>query len=118
MSPYPINTLSEKLLHNSNYVSLLELSVDVSYDSDLDKVTKIITDAINKHADARDFKKPLVGILGFGDSSVDIEIRVWVDSIKFNAARFSLNKVIRDVLKDAEISIPFPQREVHLLKLH
>ncbi|PCI69447.1 MAG: mechanosensitive ion channel protein MscS [Gammaproteobacteria bacterium] len=105
-----------EILHNSNHVSLLELSVGVSYDSDLDKVTKIIADAINNHADASEFKKSLVGISGFGDSSVDIEIRVWVDSIKLNAARFALNKVIWDVLKEAEISIPFPQREVQLIK--
>ena len=105
-----------EILHNSNHVSLLELSVGVSYDSDLDNVTKIITDAINNHTDASEFKKPLVGISGFGDSSVDIEIRVWVDSIKFNAARFALNKAIWDVLKESKISIPFPQREVQLIK--
>ncbi|MGB0495801.1 MAG: mechanosensitive ion channel family protein [Kangiellaceae bacterium] len=105
-----------EILHNSNHVSLLELSVGVSYDSDLDKVTKILSDAVSSHPDTSQFKAPLVGISGFGDSSVDMEIRVWVDSVKYNSARFALNKMIWDVLLDAKVSIPFPQREVQLIK--
>jgi len=105
-----------EILHNSNHVSLLELGVGVSYDSDLDKVVKLLEDSISKHEDVSEFKKPLVGISGFGDSSVDIEIRVWVDSVKLNAARFAINKTIWDTLQTAKIDIPFPQRDVHLLQ--
>lgn len=101
-----------EILHNSNHVSLLELSVGVSYDSDLDKVTKILDEAIAAHPDTSDFKKPLVGISGFGDSSVDLELRIWVESVKFNSARFSLNKMIWDTLMKADVSIPYPQREI------
>ena len=105
-----------EILHNSNHVSLLELSVGVSYDSDLEVVTKVLSDAVANHPDASDFKKAIVGISRFGDSSVDLEVRVWVDSIKFNASRFALNKMIWDALKTANVSIPYPQREVQIIK--
>ncbi|MCO7224496.1 mechanosensitive ion channel family protein [Pleionea sp. CnH1-48] len=105
-----------EIIHNSHEVSLLELSIGVAYSSDLDKVTEILQNAVNNHQDVSTDKAPLVGISGFGDSSVDFEVRVWVDSKKLNASRFSVNKAIWDVLKSNSIDIPFPQREVKLLK--
>ena len=104
-----------EILHNSHYVSLLELSIGVSYSSDLDKVTQILAEAIKTHKDINNQKEPLVGIRNFGDSSVDFEVRVWVDSNKINAARFALNKTLWDTLKEHQISIPFPQREIRML---
>jgi len=104
-----------EILHNSQHVSLLELSVGISYSSDLDNVIELLGQSIAQHEDTSEHKKPLVGISGFGDSCVDLEIRVWVDSKKLNAARFAINKNIWDVLKANNINIPFPQREVQLL---
>lgn len=105
-----------EILHNSNHVSLLELCVGVSYNSDLDNVLRIITETVEKHQEVSDFKKPLVGIGAFGDSSIDIEIRVWVNSNNLNGARFALNKTIWDILKISKIEIPYPQRDVHILR--
>jgi len=105
-----------EILHNSSQFSLLELSVGVSYDSDLEQVVKLLNDALSKHKDISDGKKPLIGIIGFGDSSVDIEIRALVESNRINAARFSINKTIWDTLQAAKIEIPFPQRDVHISK--
>lgn len=105
-----------EIIHNSKQVSLLELAVGVSYDSDLEKVTKLLQEAIQAHPETSQSKKPLVGISGFGDSSVDFEIRVWVESEKLNASRFALNKLIWDTLSDAKVTIPFPQREIQISK--
>jgi len=104
-----------EILHNSQTVSLLELSIGVSYASDIDKVIKLLSEAVKNHKETSEVKKPHVGIAGFGDSSVDLEIRVWVASNKINTARFAINKVIWDTLQQHQIDIPFPQREVQLL---
>jgi len=104
-----------EILHNSHTVSLLELSVGVSYTSDIDHVIKLLTDAVENHMFTSEIKKPSVGIIGFGDSSVDLEIRIWVASNVINTARFAINKVIWDTLQQNQINIPFPQREVQLL---
>jgi small conductance mechanosensitive channel len=104
-----------EILHNSDTVSLLELGVGVSYDSDLDFVIKRIENALQEHKDVSKLKAPQVGIIGFGDSSVDLEIRVWVESNVLNAARFAINKAVWDTLKQNKIDIPFPQREVNLV---
>ena len=103
-----------EILHNSKAVSLLELSVGVSYASDIDHVIKLLSDAVENHMFTSEVKKPSVGIIGFGDSSVDLEIRIWVASNVINTARFAINKVIWDTLQKHQINIPFPQREVQL----
>lgn len=105
-----------EIIHNSHTVSLLELSIGVSYASDLDKVTAILTETVLKHSQVSEVKAPLVGIANFGDSSVDFEVRVWVDSSQVNAARFGVNKALWDCLKANQVEIPFPQREVRMLQ--
>jgi len=104
-----------EIIHNSHDVSLLELSIGVSYGSDLDRVTQLLQETVNSNGNVSDIKEPLVGISGFGDSSIDFEIRVWVNSNKLNASRFAVNKAIWDVLKKNQIDIPFPQREIRML---
>ena len=91
------------------------MSIGVSYDSDLDKVTQILQDAIKSNTHVSNKKDAMVGISNFGDSSVDFEVRVWVNSDKLNNSRFAINKAIWDALKDNQINIPFPQREVRML---
>ena len=104
-----------EILHNTKALSLLELAIGVAYSSDLDHVKTVLESHISQNAFTSPSKTPMVGIAGFGDSSVDFEVRVWVDSEKINAARFSLNKSIWDALKENKIEIPFPQREVRML---
>ena len=104
-----------EIIHNTKSVSLLELGVGVAYSSDLDQVTKVIEQAVQKNAHLSKDKVPMIGIAEFGDSSVNFEIRAWVDSDNINAARFAINKSIWDALNQNNISIPFPQREVRML---
>lgn len=104
-----------EILHNSDKFSLLELGVGVSYASDLDKVTNLLQETVEQHPDVSNLRAPLVGIIAFGDSSVDFEIRVWVESCKLNASRFAVNRAIWDSLKKHNIEIPFPQRDVNLV---
>ncbi len=104
-----------EIIHNSQEKSLLELEIGVSYSSDMDKVSAILLDAVSKNEYVDDKIISQVGINNFGDSSVNFEVRVWVDSNKLNAAKFSLNKSLWDSLKENQIDIPFPQREVRML---
>ena len=104
-----------EIIHNSQEKSLLELEIGVSYGSDMDKVTQILENAVRKNPFYDEKFDTQVGINNFGDSSVNFEVRVWVDSNKLNAGKFSLNKSIWDALKENQIDIPFPQREVRML---
>ena len=104
-----------EIICNTKHVSLLSLAIGVAYSSDLDSVQSILLSAVTANNYTYSEKPPMVGIAGFGESSVDFEARVWVESDKLNQAKFSLNKALWDAVKQNNIDIPFPQREVKLL---
>jgi small conductance mechanosensitive channel len=57
---------------------------------------------------------PLVAIMDFGDSSVDFSLRVWVKTEDFWGLRWDLMERIKLSFDEAGITIPYPQRDVHL----
>ena len=58
---------------------------------------------------------PIVGVTLLADSSINIAIKPWVKVDDFVPAQVEINQAIAEQLRAANISIPFPQREVRLL---
>jgi small-conductance mechanosensitive channel len=92
------------------------LPVGVSYGSDPAKVRDILMATAREHADVLEDPAPDVLFLGFGDSALNFELRVWtvrqVQTPKILAS--DLYYRIFDNLKAQAIEIPFPQRDLHL----
>lgn len=104
-----------EIIHNSQEDTVLELSVGIAYDSDAAAAIKAIADKL-ANVDGMSKTRPAqIGIESFGDSSVNIEIRGWVKTEKFYEVKFASNQLIFAALKEANIEIPFPQREVRML---
>jgi small conductance mechanosensitive channel len=59
---------------------------------------------------------PFVGVTGYGDSSIDLTIRLWCKTEDYWDVFFDNNRAIKSTLDTAGISIPFPQRDVHVFK--
>ncbi|WP_286235066.1 mechanosensitive ion channel family protein [Thalassotalea sediminis] len=105
-----------EILHNSKNDSLLELSVGIAYKEDPISTIALLEEVIEKLGIAGDTKAPQIGIDAFGDSSIDISLRVWTPTESLYETKFKAYKAIYLALKEANIEIPFPQRDVHLLK--
>ena len=60
--------------------------------------------------------KPVCNLMGFGDSSVDFDLRFWITDPENGMAnvRSAVLLGLWDRLKDADIEIPFPQRDLHV----
>ena len=92
----------------------IDLVIGVGYGDDLAKVKRVLQAVLD--ADARVLKDPAptIGVLALGESSVDFAVRPWVESANYWPTYFDLLETIK-LRFDAEgISIPFPQRDVHL----
>ncbi len=61
-------------------------------------------------------RAPDVGIDDFGDSSINIGYRVWVPTNRYHRTRYAVNLAVFRALEAAQITIPFPQRDVHLIQ--
>ena len=104
-----------EILHNSKHDSLLELTVGVSYKENPIQVISILEKVIDKLNIIGEARLPQIGIEEFGDSSINISIRLWTPTANYYDAKFSAYKAIYLALKENNIEIPFPQRDVHLI---
>ena len=104
-----------EIIHNSQSDSILELVVGVAYDSDLEQAVSVIRDALKGIEGLSEERDPQVGIDEFGDSSVNIAIRVWARTEKLFDTRYRCNMAVFQALEANQIGIPFPQREVRML---
>ena len=105
------NTVTNYTLRDSVY--RLGAKVGVSYDSDM----RVVLDVLRRAADEFTLRIPDYEprVLLTGDSSVDFEVLVWVsDPWRARALRSDLHERIWWALKDAGITIPFPQRTLHM----
>jgi small-conductance mechanosensitive channel len=112
------NLITEPVVNWSFSSSFIRRSVPigVSYDSDLDLATCLILQSASEIP--RIVKSPEATCLltGFGDSSVDLELRFWI-----NDPQNGISNIVDDVLRrvwrkfhEHGIAIPFPQRDLHL----
>jgi small-conductance mechanosensitive channel len=100
-------------------VHRLRARVGVSYRSDMRQVEETLSAAARSVVGRHEGREPQVFLLAFGDSSVEWEVSIWAASPWVAAATMSeLNKAIWWGLKDAGITIAYPQLDVHFDPTH
>lgn len=104
-----------EVLHNSRGDTLLELSVGIAYKHNPLEVVELLTKVITDLNIAGKSRKPQIGIGEFADSAINIEIRLWTPTSTKCDSKHKAHKAIYLALQEANISIPFPQRDVHLI---
>jgi small-conductance mechanosensitive channel/predicted nucleic acid-binding Zn-ribbon protein len=96
-------------------VSRVVLTVGVAYGSPLDKVLEILNRVAEEHPDILDEPQSSAIFTGFGDSSIDFELRAWISDIsKRLKVKSELGQSVDRYFRDEGITIPFPQRDLHL----
>jgi small-conductance mechanosensitive channel len=93
----------------------IELQVGVAYGSDVEKVREILLQCAAEHEAVSQAPEPHVLFMDFGDSALAFELRCFVADVgrrlrTTSELRFAIDKAFRD----AGISIPFPQRDLHI----
>ena len=104
-----------EIISNSHMDTLAEETVGISYDSNPEEAIEVIIKAIESVENLSQSRKPQVGIEDFSDSSISIGIRFWAPTNSYFETRYHVNSSIYNALKDAKITIPYPQREVRIL---
>ncbi len=93
----------------------LDIKVGVSYNSDLNLVLRTLQQVAEAESQVLQEPPPEVLMLEFGDSSWNMELRVWIDDPKNHwQVRSAINCAIIDKFRQNKIEIPFPQRDLHL----
>ncbi|WP_213990651.1 small-conductance mechanosensitive channel MscS [Sodalis sp. dw_96] len=95
---------------------LVNLTISVSYDADINTVKKVITDIIN--ADSRVLKNLgiTVGLNNLGASSLDFMVRAWVKSGDLQNVNFDWLEKFKHAFDERQIGIPYSQMDVHMYR--
>ena len=96
----------------------IRVEVGVSYDSDPDQVEKLLLEVAGQNPDIEQddpTRMPLVRFQDFGDSSLTFVLVAWINNvIKIRQINSDLHHQVFDKLKEAGVTIAFPQRDVHI----
>ncbi len=92
----------------------VDMDFGVSYHDDIDKVRKVIREVADQ--DARILKDPetLILVKELSDSSVNFQVRAWVKNADYWSVYFDIIENVKKQFDAQGISIPFPQRDVHV----
>jgi len=101
---------------HGNFITRFKVSVGVAYGSDVQKVKAILLECARKHPKSAKKPEPFVRFVNFGESSLDFELFFWSEEILMiedvkSDLRFSIDQGFRE----GNISIPFPQRDLHIV---
>jgi small conductance mechanosensitive channel len=102
----------------TNYSALptrrLDLVVGVSYDDDIRQVKAVLEELVN--SDERIMKEPsyLIAVAELADSSVNFNFRMWCQASDYWALKWDMTERIKLTFDERGISIPYPQRDVHI----
>ena len=103
------------VLVNSFDVRVVESSIGVAYEEDPAKAIALIKEVLSGFKDVSKEHKPVVGIAKFNDSSIELGLRYWVSTKSYFKTQYDVNLALYNALHVNNISIPYPQREVHIL---
>jgi small conductance mechanosensitive channel len=92
----------------------VDMVIGVGYGDDLKKVREILEDILAKDDRILEDPAPTIGVLELGDNSVNFAVRPWVKTEDYWGAYFDVTETVKRRFDEEGISIPYPQRDVHL----
>ncbi len=92
----------------------LDIVVGIGYADDIDKAQAVLMDLLENDTRAHADPAPEVMVSELAESSVNLGLRCWTDAGDYWSLRFDLTKAAKQRLDAEGITIPFPQRDVHL----
>ena len=101
---------------HSNNVVRLKIPVGISYNADPHEAIQLCLAAADDVPRVVKDPKPNCLLMGFGNSSVDLELRIWINDPENGVANVKSQTLLKvwDAFKEAGIEIPFPQRDLHI----
>jgi small conductance mechanosensitive channel len=104
-----------EILHNSQESKIVEEILRVRYETDPEEAIGTIKETLEGFVEISKAPPPQVGIQKFGDSSIHIGLRYWIPTNKYFQTLYRVNLAVHKNLKERNIDIPFPRRDVHIV---
>ena len=94
----------------------VDFTFGIGYSDDIDKAKSLLKEIIDADERVMRDPEPFIAVGALGDSSVDFTVRVWCQAADYWAIHFDMYEKVKKAFDAQGVSIPFPQRDVHLYK--
>lgn len=94
----------------------VDMVFGISYTDDISKAAKILEDIASKHELVLKEPEPIIRLHELADSSVNFVCRPWVKTPDYWTVYWDVTRTVKERFDAEGISIPFPQRDVHIYK--
>ena len=101
----------------ANRVRRVDMVFGVGYKDDIDHVLRVLEEVVQSHEKVLSDPKPVIRLHELGDSSVNFIVRPWTRTADYWAVYWDLQQAVKKRFDAEEISIPYPQSDVHLHRL-
>ena len=93
----------------------VDIVIGIAYEDDIDKALAAIIDETKKDSRVVAEPEPMAAVTDLGDSSVNFVVRVWCNAADYWGLKFDLTKNLKNRMDMENITIPFPQRTMHMV---
>ncbi|MBS2099495.1 mechanosensitive ion channel family protein [Carboxylicivirga linearis] len=94
----------------------VDFTFGIGYGDDIDKARNVILGVIAKNDKILKDPEPFVGVIEHGDNSVNLVTRVWSSTADYWGVYFFMMENVKKEFDAQGVSIPFPQRDIHIIK--
>ncbi len=114
----PNGAITNSVIENYSSEELRRVDIDfnAAYDCDVEKVKKVITEVVAAHPLTLKKPEPFVRLSKHADSALTYTVRVWCNNADYWAVYFDVIEGVKAAFDKNEISIPYPQIDVHMNK--
>ena len=102
--------------YSANPTRRVDLVFGIGYGDDLRKAKSVLETIVKEHPQVLADPAPTIAVSELADSSVNFVVRPWVNTADYWTVYFDITETVKLRLDQEGISIPFPQRDVHLFK--
>lgn len=101
--------------YSTKGVLRVDLVIGVAYEENLAKVKQLTQEVLAQHPLVLADPQPMVGVLELADSSVNLAVRPWTKTEHYWAVYFGIQEAVKTKFDEAGVTIPFPQRDIHIV---
>lgn len=114
----PNNELASSTFVNYSHEDIrrVDMTLQVHYDSDVEKVKRIVMDVIERHELSLKEPEPYVRVSEYQDHAIAINLRVWTKTDDYYLLKDDLIELIKEEFDRNGVVIPYQQLDVHIMK--
>lgn len=112
----PNNKIIGEVIYNSARNLIIEQTITIKYDADVDRAIQLIRDQLSNNSDVVSEPAAQIGIERFAEYGIEIGLRYWVPTNQYFEIKYAVNNAIHVALQKAGITLPYPRQIIELEK--